>query len=90
MSKGEKRVRERRSECNAWVRVLPSMPKGEIVGKYLTDNEWKIFNRHECLSLMASTTVKMASTDGKYNSEDGKYRKFVIDRQTEDKFRKVE
>jgi hypothetical protein len=39
---------------------------------------------------MASTIVKMASTDGKYNNEDGKYRKFVIDRQTEDKFRKVE
>jgi hypothetical protein len=44
MSKGEKRVREKRSEC-MWVLVLPSMPKGEIVGKYLTDNEWKIFNR---------------------------------------------
>jgi hypothetical protein len=32
--------------------VFPSMPKGEIVGKYLTDSE--------CLSLMASTTMKMA------------------------------
>jgi hypothetical protein len=39
------------SEC-MWVLVLPSMPKGEIVGKYLTDSE--------CLSLMASTTMKMA------------------------------
>jgi hypothetical protein len=44
MSKGEKRVHERRFEC-MWVLFLPSMPKGEIVGKYLTDNEWKIFNR---------------------------------------------
>jgi hypothetical protein len=26
------------SEC-MWVLVLPSMPKGEIVGKYLTDSE---------------------------------------------------
>jgi hypothetical protein len=59
MSKGEKRVRERRSEC-MWVLVLPSMPKGEIVGKYLTDNEWKIFNRQRMLVI-----------DGKYNSEDG-------------------
>jgi hypothetical protein len=32
----------------------------------------------------------MLVIDGKYNSEDGKYRKFVIDRQTKDKFRKVE
>jgi hypothetical protein len=39
---------ERRSEC-MWVLVLPSMPKGEIVGKYLIDNEWKIFNRHQML-----------------------------------------
>jgi hypothetical protein len=36
-----------------WVLVLPSMPKGEIVGKYLTVDS-------ECLSLMASTTMKMA------------------------------
>jgi hypothetical protein len=62
MSKGEKRVWERRSECNARVHVLPSMPKGEIVGKYLTDSEWKIFNRQRMLVI-----------DGKYNSEDGKY-----------------
>jgi hypothetical protein len=39
------------SEC-MWVLVLPSMPKGEIVGKYLIDNE--------CLSLMASVVMKMA------------------------------
>jgi hypothetical protein len=39
------------SEC-IWVLVFPSMPKGEIVGKYLTDNE--------CLSLMANTSMKMA------------------------------
>ena len=37
---------------NIWVLVLPSMPKGEIVGKYLIDNE--------CLSLMEGTTMKMA------------------------------
>jgi hypothetical protein len=35
-----------------WVLVFPSMLKGEIVGKYLTDSE--------CLSLMESTTMKMA------------------------------
>jgi hypothetical protein len=60
MSKGEKRVRERRSMQCMWVLVLPSMPKGEIVGKYLTDNEWQIFNRQRMLVI-----------DGKYNSEDG-------------------
>jgi hypothetical protein len=38
-------------EC-MWGIVLPSMPKGEIVGKYLTNNE--------CLSLMASIAMKMA------------------------------
>jgi hypothetical protein len=43
-----------------WVLVLPSMPKGEIVGKYLIDNEWKIFNRQRMLVI-----------DGKYNNEDG-------------------
>jgi hypothetical protein len=43
MSKGEKRI---------WVPLLPSMPKGEIVGKCLTGNI--------CLSLMARTTMKMA------------------------------
>jgi hypothetical protein len=41
-------VRRVESEC-MWVLVLPSMPKGEIVGKYLTDSEWKIFNRHRML-----------------------------------------
>jgi hypothetical protein len=51
MSKGEKIVIERRSECT-WVLVFPSMPKGDIVGKYLIDNE--------CFSLMASTIVKLA------------------------------
>jgi hypothetical protein len=43
-----------------WVLVLPSMPKGEIVGKYLTDSEWKIFNIHQMLVI-----------DDKYNNEDG-------------------
>jgi hypothetical protein len=54
MSKGEKRVKDAKESTDGcmWVLVLPSMPKGEIVGKYLTDNE--------CLSLMASTTMKMA------------------------------
>jgi hypothetical protein len=37
-----------KSEC-MWVLVLPSMPKGEIVGKYLIDSEWKIFNKHRML-----------------------------------------
>ena len=27
------------SECK-WVLVFPSMPKGEIFGKYVTDSEW--------------------------------------------------
>jgi hypothetical protein len=31
-----------------------------IVGKYLTDSEWKIFNRQQMLVI-----------DGKYNNEDG-------------------
>jgi hypothetical protein len=47
---GEKSLRGE-SEC-MWVLVFPSMPKGEIVGKYLTDSE--------CLSLMESIAMKMA------------------------------
>jgi hypothetical protein len=58
------------SECMR-VPVLPSMPKGEIVGKYVTDNEWheyrknvqrivSIFTGSVYLSLMASTVVVMA------------------------------
>jgi hypothetical protein len=46
MSKGEKRIR---------VPQLPSMPKGEIVGKCLTSNV--------CLSLMASTTMNMVGSE---------------------------
>ena len=49
--KGGEKSSRGESEC-MWVLELPSMPKGEIVGKYLTDNE--------CLSLMASTIMKMA------------------------------
>jgi hypothetical protein len=45
-----KEKRRVKSECR--VLVLPSMPKGEIVGKYVIDSE--------CLSLMESTTMKMA------------------------------
>jgi hypothetical protein len=79
MSKGEKRVREeKRSEC-MWVLVLPSMPKGEIVGKYLTDSEWKIFNRQRMLVI-----------DGKYRSNDGLSTTTMINRQIEDKSRKIE
>jgi hypothetical protein len=85
MSNGEKRVQERRYKC-MWVLEFPLMPKGEIVGKYLTDSEWhkyrkglkyrkskwhkyrknvqrivgKYLTDNECLSLMASTMVKMA------------------------------
>jgi hypothetical protein len=58
------------SEC-MWVLVFPSMPKGEIVGKYVTDSEWheyrknvqrivSIFKGSVYLSLMASTLVVMA------------------------------
>jgi hypothetical protein len=43
MSKGEKII---------WMPLLPSIPKGEIVGKCLTGSV--------CLSLMESTIVKMA------------------------------
>jgi hypothetical protein len=52
MSKGEKRI---------WVPLLPSMPKGEIVGKCLTGNI--------CLSLMASTTMKMARVQEECNRQ---------------------
>jgi hypothetical protein len=45
----QRRVESKCTECRGelslngkWVLVLPSMPKGEIVGKYVTDNE-----RHE-------------------------------------------
>jgi hypothetical protein len=70
MSKGEKRIWEKRSEC-MWVLILPSMPKGEIIGKYVIDSEWheyrknvqrivSIFTGNIYLSLMASTIVMMA------------------------------
>jgi hypothetical protein len=59
MHVGEEFGRRVEFEC-MWVLVLPSMPKGEIVGKYLTDSEWKIFNRQRMLVI-----------DGKYNNEDG-------------------
>jgi hypothetical protein len=58
--KGGEKEFGRRDPNGMWVLVLPSMTKGEIVGKYLTDSEWKIFNRHRMLSLMASTVVVMA------------------------------
>ena len=78
MSKGEKRVWEKRSEC-MWVPVFPSMPKGEIVGKYLTDNKWKIFNKQRMLVI-----------DGKYKSNDGLITTTMINRKIEDKSRKIE
>jgi hypothetical protein len=49
--KGGEKSPGRESKC-MWVLVFPSMLKGDIVGKYLIDSE--------CLSLMASTTMKMA------------------------------
>ena len=49
--KGGEKILGGEFEC-MWVLVFPSMLKGEIVGKYLTDSE--------CLSLMESTTMKMA------------------------------
>ena len=52
---GERRVE---SEC-MWVLVLPSMPKGEIVGKCLTGSI--------CLSLMESTAMKMARVQEECN-----------------------
>jgi hypothetical protein len=33
------------SECK-WVLVLPSMPKGEIIGKYVTDSEQAVYTCH--------------------------------------------
>ena len=33
------------SEC-MWMFVLPSMPKGEIVGKYVTDSEWHEYRKN--------------------------------------------
>ena len=30
-----------------WVLVFPSMTKGEIVGKYLTDSEWHKYRKSE-------------------------------------------
>jgi hypothetical protein len=51
---------KRRVESECRVLVLPSMSKGEIVGKYITDSEWQISNRQRMLFI-----------DGKYNNEDG-------------------
>ena len=42
------------SEC-MWVLVLPSMPKGEIVGKYLIESEF--------FSLMASISMKINTAE---------------------------
>jgi hypothetical protein len=49
------------------------------VGKYLTDNEWKIFNRQRMLVI-----------DGKYRSNDGLSTTAMINRKIEDKSRKIE
>jgi hypothetical protein len=51
MSKGEKRVREEsrnavEGESSSNACVLPSMPKGEIVGKYLIDSELVIDGKY--------------------------------------------
>jgi hypothetical protein len=62
-----------------WVLVLPSMPKGEIVGKYLTDNKWKIFKRQRMLVI-----------DGKCKSNDGLSTAAMINKQREDKSMKIE
>jgi hypothetical protein len=50
-----------------------------LVGKYLIDNEWKIFNRQRMLVI-----------DGKYRSNDGLSTTAMINRQIEDKSRKIE
>jgi hypothetical protein len=71
MSKGEKRVREIvESEC-MWVLVLPSMPKGEIVGKYLTDNEWHEYRNNVQRIVGVFYRQHILVIDGKYSSNDG-------------------
>jgi hypothetical protein len=53
------------------VLVLPSMPKGDIVGKYLTDNEWHKYkkNVHRIVGMFYRQHILVI--DGKYSSDDG-------------------
>jgi hypothetical protein len=70
MSKGEKRVREIvESEC-MWVLVLPSMPKGEIVGKHLTDSEWHEYRNNVQRIVGVFYRQHILVIDGKYSSDD--------------------
>jgi hypothetical protein len=59
--------------------IVDIFTKPLAVGKYLTDSEWKIFNRQRMLVI-----------DGKYRSNDGLSTTVMINRKIEDKSRKIE
>jgi hypothetical protein len=53
------------------VLVLPSMPKGEIVSKYLTDNEWHKYRKNVQRTVGMFYRQRILVIDGKYSSDDG-------------------
>jgi hypothetical protein len=53
------------------VLVFPSMPKREIVGKYLTDNEWHKYRKNVQRIVGMFYRYFILVIDGKYNSDDG-------------------
>jgi hypothetical protein len=53
------------------VLVLPSMPKGEIVGKYLTDSEWHKYRKNVQRIVGMFYRQRILVIDGKYSSDDG-------------------
>ena len=53
-----------------WVLVLPSMPKGEIVSKYLTDNRWHEYRKNVQRIVGMFYRQHILVIDGKYSSDD--------------------
>ena len=53
------------------VLVLPSMPKGEIVSKYLTNNRWHEYRKNVQRIVGMFYRQRILVIDGKYSSDDG-------------------
>jgi hypothetical protein len=49
-----------------WVLVLPSMPKGEIVRKYLTNNRWHEYRKNVQRIVGMFYRQRILVIDGKY------------------------
>jgi hypothetical protein len=53
-----------------WVLVFPSMPKGEIVSKYLIDSEWHEYRKNVQRIVGMFYKQRILVIDGKYSSDD--------------------